>query len=385
MCYAKPAPRCSTHARKALKEAKANYDTASKNFEAAKAEYDRTKDAAVLAEAQEEKEKASKEVEKAQKYYDRKAEAKKTAYAKYKEAKKDYMLTPEGIKKVRDSGNDELADQLKRQRQSLIDASKSAEVEAPKPLTKVEDYQRPFHRAPVADEDNAPLHDLPSLFGDDVLDYPHYYTSQSHDREMLAQLRKANGNPNAKVKIYRALPAEHSHMNRGDWVALSKQYAETHLKAITEDPNAGEWHIISAEVPASSLWNEGNDLAEFGYDGEMIDTAPRLKKAKASASVKEKAKAPTSAPTAPAKGFREVLKEHERKMANTPPISPARAKVVEARKRHLDLKSRASKLHVKAIEDPQKYASEWRKAKEEAVKAQYAYEDSVGEAERLEA
>ena len=64
------------------------------------------------------------------------------------------------------------------------------------------------------------------------------------------------------------LPKGQTHINGGDWVALSEGYAKYHLETSLDENH----HIIKTEVPASSLWSEGNDLSEWGYDGDVIHT-----------------------------------------------------------------------------------------------------------------
>lgn len=66
------------------------------------------------------------------------------------------------------------------------------------------------------------------------------------------------------VKVYRAVPTsiEENTIRNGDWVSLSKKYAEIHGKSRLE----GKYRIIEQEVPANKLWWDGNDIKEWGYD-----------------------------------------------------------------------------------------------------------------------
>lgn len=116
MCYVKPGPRCSKHARKALQVAKQNNDTAAERLEDAKQQSRQSNDVTALKKAQEEKEKA---------------------HAKFQEAYKDWAVTPEGITAVRAKGDDKMADRLASVRKGLINASKGTTPKAkPAPVKK---------------------------------------------------------------------------------------------------------------------------------------------------------------------------------------------------------------------------------------------------------
>lgn len=135
-----------------------------------------------------------------------------------------------------------------------------------------DDDYRMQHR-PADEEYGAPLHDLTygGMYPDDVYTHPHYYsTGEPYDDEAHAIARRVRGKPDAKVKIYRALPAEHAHQGfrPGDWVTTSKEYARLH--GSQTDPKH-DWPVISTVVPAKHLWTEGNAIAEYGYTGPHKD------------------------------------------------------------------------------------------------------------------
>jgi hypothetical protein len=126
------------------------------------------------------------------------------------------------------------------------------------------------HR-PIAD--GAPAHDLHEGYSEDVYTHPQYWTAggvSRADREGLAQLRKARGNPDHPVTIYRASPPGASYrMHTGDWVSLSPSYAQQHI-----DSNGNEdWHVHKAVVPAEHVRDAGTDVyKEQGYWGPDIDS-----------------------------------------------------------------------------------------------------------------
>lgn len=87
-------------------------------------------------------------------------------------------------------------------------------------------------------------------------------------KSTMTQLLKARGNPDAIVRIYRALPPGLREINNADWVTLSAAYASQH--AIQDNDEANDWPIIHADVRVRTVFSDGNDLAEYGYDGPML-------------------------------------------------------------------------------------------------------------------
>lgn len=170
---------------------------------------------------------------------------------------------------------------------------------------KAEEYQGQ-HAPP---EDAAPLHDLlaeGTWFPDDVYTHPQFYVHGDDDvvAESLAAIREARGNPDALITVYRSVPPGVTSINTGDWVALSRTYAENHgaerdreywdadrewtIEGPTPETSASgvgqwvsydeprDWPVLEAKVPARLILNGGNDLIEWGYwgpdaeDGEVV-------------------------------------------------------------------------------------------------------------------
>lgn len=110
------------------------------------------------------------------------------------------------------------------------------------------------------------VHDIieGGIVPDDVYDHPEYYTGYSGRelRETMSQLRKVRGDPDAQVTIYRAAP-DGVTINEGDWVTLSKTYAEGHAESQgnTDHPLV----VHEMQVPAASVRWAVDDLMEFGY------------------------------------------------------------------------------------------------------------------------
>jgi GNAT superfamily N-acetyltransferase len=138
-------------------------------------------------------------------------------------------------------------------------------------VTAGDDDYRMEHQAPDA-EWGAPLHDLSGngMYPKDIYTHPHYYSDMNEpsNQEAHRVVRKAQGNPDAKVQIYRSLPAEHAHkgFQPGDWVSTSKEYARDHGR---QDDPKDDWPVIRASVRAGDLHTEGNDLREWGYNGDQ--------------------------------------------------------------------------------------------------------------------
>jgi len=96
----------------------------------------------------------------------------------------------------------------------------------------------------------------------DFYQHPEYYAQikQQGDygiatRESLSVLMEVKGNPEANVTIYRASPS--NKLNSGDWVTLSKKYAELSRE--------GKETVHSFDVKAKDVQFAGDDINEFGY------------------------------------------------------------------------------------------------------------------------
>lgn len=75
-----------------------------------------------------------------------------------------------------------------------------------------------------------------STFPSDVYEHPEYYSigdSKAH-KESVAVIRRVKGKPDALVKLYRGAPQGVTHINKGDWVAVSRSYAEQHAYMVRE-------------------------------------------------------------------------------------------------------------------------------------------------------
>lgn len=134
-------------------------------------------------------------------------------------------------------------------------------------MAAADDDWRMQHRPPG--RDGIPLHDMTANLPADVYTHPHYYADMSDPstQDSVSTMRRVRGKPDAKVKVYRALPAEHAHkgIGPGDWVTTSKEYARIHGRQ--SDPKH-DWPVISATVRAGDLHTDGDDFREYGYNGD---------------------------------------------------------------------------------------------------------------------
>lgn len=108
--------------------------------------------------------------------------------------------------------------------------------------------------------------------------YPNFYArsdlystgDEVSDAESLRVINSVIGNPEATVTIYRSLPPDVPQViNPGDWVSLSKNYAKEHgMDAVDE---AADWPVISREVPAREVYNNGDSINEWGWTPSAAD------------------------------------------------------------------------------------------------------------------
>lgn len=99
-----------------------------------------------------------------------------------------------------------------------------------------------------------------NLIPSDVYEHPEYYfTMDEAHKESMNALKKVKDNPDGEITIYRATPGDT--LNYGDWVTLSKSYAELHNKTQFD----GKANILELKVKANDIQYAGDDICEFGY------------------------------------------------------------------------------------------------------------------------
>ena len=87
------------------------------------------------------------------------------------------------------------------------------------------------------------------------------------NQESYRAIRAVRGNPDATVTIYRAVPDDPSitTINEGDFVTLSRTYAEMHGASGYGPRGEDAGKILEQEVKVKDIYWDGNDVNEFGY------------------------------------------------------------------------------------------------------------------------
>lgn len=142
MCYEKPGPRCSGHTRTKYQETKMELALAEKDLAEKKTALDGAKSAKAKAELQTSQNLVSAARNAhaiATKNYDASKAYRATAMEAHREAKKEYLTSPEGIQKLRDAGKDAEADRFQKRRDGQLKAYKAVKgaektVEAKLPI-----------------------------------------------------------------------------------------------------------------------------------------------------------------------------------------------------------------------------------------------------------
>lgn len=85
----------------------------------------------------------------------------------------------------------------------------------------------------------------------------------SYDSKAVKAIRDMQKNPDAEITVYRAVPSElkDSSLNFGDWITLTRDYADEHGKARFNN----DYAVVSQKVKASDLYTDGNSIHEWGY------------------------------------------------------------------------------------------------------------------------
>ena len=150
-------------------------------------------------------------------------------------------------------------------------------------LSVTDTTYRLSHRAPEQDDEdtNARLDQVlhSEVYPRDVLQHPDWYGARYPEAFRQVRAAATAGDPNRLVTIYRAVPIGVTRINTGDWVALSRSYANDKSQRVAGDGSAAG-NIITAQVLASSLYIEGI-LEEWGYQGPPIETRDQREHTKA--------------------------------------------------------------------------------------------------------
>lgn len=103
----------------------------------------------------------------------------------------------------------------------------------------------------------------------DIYEHPEYYKGfgePAFDAESLGAINSARGNPEKKVRMFRAVPKHVAQINPGDWVTTSRSYAKDHIYSAGATPK--DWHVLEGVAKAKDLIHTGDSIHEQGYVGE---------------------------------------------------------------------------------------------------------------------
>lgn len=150
-------------------------------------------------------------------------------------ARRRVTRNSEKAQSSRDAGNEEKASYY----DGLVDSARAVDAEltaainahegttpepvSPAPEVDPDDY-RIAHSAPSNNGYNKPLDNPVGIYPDDYADHPDWYGAE-HE-ETIRQVRAAQGDPDHVVTVYRGVPRGVTRISRGDWVSLSRDYAE---------------------------------------------------------------------------------------------------------------------------------------------------------------
>lgn len=134
-------------------------------------------------------------------------------------------------------------------------------------------YDDDYHAGHRPTDTGPRAHDLleSEVVPTDVYDNPQWYSGYDSKgiRETMRQLRAVRGNPDGEVTIYRAAPDVANPIRPGDWVSLSRSYAQQHVDSQSREDH--ELSIHELVVPAAAVRWAVDDLMEFGYFPDGVD------------------------------------------------------------------------------------------------------------------
>jgi len=154
-------------------------------------------------------------------------------------------------------------------RNSLAKGEKSGEFR----IMDAEDY-RGMHGAPDR-ESGAPIHNvtLNGIYPEDFYSpsaLQYYGTGHEADAYALNKILGMRDRPESLVKVWRAIPwagprprssLGSTYLNPGDWVTISRQYAQDHGAGALND----EYALVAANVRAKDLFTSGDSFLEWGW------------------------------------------------------------------------------------------------------------------------
>lgn len=176
--------------------------------------------------------------------------------------------TDEGVGKIKDFMNPILGGDKTPNYQRFLEQIGEGEYQmGHRPNLYVGDSETKF---PLSNMEADPDY-LPKIYGDNeastvrnLLMLGNNGPDAQRSAKIIAQYQNQ---PDKMVKIFRQAPKD---MNYGDWVGLSKEYADNHIG------NSPDNRLWEREVPASEVMFAGDDINEWGYYPKQVQLDDEL-------------------------------------------------------------------------------------------------------------
>lgn len=128
------------------------------------------------------------------------------------------------------------------------------------------------HKAPETDDGDYRMTHQPDeegAVGYDIEEFfPGFYSrpklynyGEPGTGESIKAIQAIRNNPDAEVTLYRAVPKAEHGIQPGNWVSLSRTYAQQHAESNGESG----WTVVELKARAKDIRTPGDSINEFGY------------------------------------------------------------------------------------------------------------------------
>lgn len=143
------------------------------------------------------------------------------------------------------------------------EAKKADDARVEQAVNEIAPREKLSHKI-LKDEYGTTADDMTKGFAADLYTNPEYYADMDDksSKESWKEIKRIKGNPEADVTIYRAVPKGVKAIEDGDWITLSKTYANLHGEHTMSESG---FEVVSQKVKAKDVVWDGNDINEFAY------------------------------------------------------------------------------------------------------------------------